>query len=587
MTSIPRALPGLALLATLVPSAPAVAAPPTTPVTMVGQRAEGPYLPDTTVLLRVGDRTRRVSDYVRSWFASMPEYRPAADSAGRVAFLNSMVDKEVLGLLAKEVNRPLAFEDRAVMREHEQRVLSNVLYKRAVVDSVTVGEDEIRRVYERQYGWDYRLQRIVCRDEYTAGRVREMLAGGKLAWNDALARFDTASDTPKPDGDLGFQQRLPLTGPIGVAVGDLQPGQISRPVPDPRGYLLFRLVERRRATPLDYRNVRPAIQNELMSDRIAERAQRLQDRLLAEIRFEPDTAALRWAAARFPDPVRNETIGGRPHVEINMDVPAFAPEDLDRVLARHRDGELTLRQFLQGYGAMSPLVRPTVSSMDALRAQVGLMVLEPSFAKVARERGLDRDPMAVELIEKRLEELRVEHLFQDSVQSRVFVTRQQRLKEYEQNKQRYWTFPEVRYAALLAHTRAEADSLAGLLLAGRDAAAILQADSLRGLNRGRIQTRRENEGTTYRKLLFEDMRPGQVRVEGPDQKGDYVVIQSLAYDPGRQLSFPEVESLIDESLQNQAAEAALKAFIARHRSRQRVEAHPELVTSILLRDPNP
>jgi hypothetical protein len=83
------------------------------------------------------------------------------------------------------------------------------------------------------------------------------------------------------------------------------------------------------------------------------------------------------------------------------------------------------------------------------------------------------------------------------------------------------------------------------------------------------------------------MRPGQVRVEGPDQKGDYVVIQSLAYDPGRQLSFPEVESLIDESLQNQAAEAALKAFIARHRSRQRVEAHPELVTSILLRDPNP
>jgi hypothetical protein len=236
---------------------------------------------------------------------------------------------------------------------------------------------------------------------------------------------------------------------------------------------------------------------------------------------------------------------------------------------------------------MSPLVRPTVSSMDALRAQVGLMVLEPSFAKVARERGLDRDPMAVELIEKRLEELRVEHLFQDSVQSRVFVTRQQRLKEYEQNKQRYWTFPEVRYAALLAHTRAEADSLAGLLLAGRDAAAILQADSLRGLNRGRIQTRRENEGTTYRKLLFEDMRPGQVRVEGPDQKGDYVVIQSLAYDPGRQLSFPEVESLIDESLQNQVAEAALKAFIARHRSRQRVEAHPELVTSILLRDPNP
>src|SRR5436190_1407517 len=82
----------------------------------------GQFLPDSVLLGRVEKRTISVRDYVESYFASYAEYRPRPDEAGRLEFLNSMINKEVLGLTALSINRPLGFEDRAVMREFTERV---------------------------------------------------------------------------------------------------------------------------------------------------------------------------------------------------------------------------------------------------------------------------------------------------------------------------------------------------------------------------------------------------------------------------------------------------------------------------------
>src|SRR5262249_27266861 len=79
-------LPGLTLCVTAAWSALAAQAP--TGRTQV--------LPDSTVVLRVGDRLTRASDFVDAYYASWPEYRPMPDSAGLVVFLNQIIDKEVL-----------------------------------------------------------------------------------------------------------------------------------------------------------------------------------------------------------------------------------------------------------------------------------------------------------------------------------------------------------------------------------------------------------------------------------------------------------------------------------------------------------
>ena len=114
----------------------------------------------------------------------------------------------------------------------------------------------------------------------------------------------------------------------------------------------------------------------------------------------------------------------------------------------------------------------------------------------------------------------------------------------------------------------------------------VRIDSAKGLVSGSIQTRGQNEQAPYQKALFEEMRPGDVQVRGPDRQGDYAILQVLAYDGGRQLSYEEVEQLIDESLQNQKSEKALNEMIGRLQKRYEVSMRPDMVMLVKLVDPS-
>ena len=160
-----------------------------------------------------------------------------------------------------------------------------------------------------------------------------------------------------------------------------------------------------------------------------------------------------------------------------------------------------------------------------------------------------------------------------------------RRKYYKPLLKDFTTYPTERYAALWAESKDKADQYAARLKGGESAADIIHADSLLGVQRGSIQTRGQNEHGPYQKLIFEELRPGQITVEGPDKVGHYTIIQSLEFDPGRLLSYEEAAGYVDETLQAMESERALKAFVDRHRSKYPIQSHPELVMRIHLVDP--
>src|SRR5262245_6559280 len=55
------------------------------------------YVPDTTVILRVNDRAITAYDFRERYFSADYAFRPRPDSAGRAEFLQSLINKEVLG----------------------------------------------------------------------------------------------------------------------------------------------------------------------------------------------------------------------------------------------------------------------------------------------------------------------------------------------------------------------------------------------------------------------------------------------------------------------------------------------------------
>ena len=168
--------------------------------------------------------------------------------------------------------------------------------------------------------------------------------------------------------------------------------------------------------------------------------------------------------------------------------------------------------------------------------------------------------------------------------SRVSVTPRERRKYYAEHLGQYMTYPRVRYAGFKGRNKTHADSLAARLKAGEKAEEILKADPSAGAIREMAQNDRTAPGGV-KKALFEEFRPGEVRIIGPDDHGQYVVAQLISFDAGRQLPFDEVQQYVDESIQNLKAERRLQAFLERHKRGCRIEAHPELVMQIRLIDP--
>ncbi|HKQ58538.1 MAG TPA: peptidyl-prolyl cis-trans isomerase [Candidatus Eisenbacteria bacterium] len=580
-----RALLGLALLWNVaIPAVSRAAEPAASAPLMTDRERIKASLPDSFVLARVGPRVIRVTDYVNAYFAAYAPDRPHPDSLGRVEFLNIMINKEVLGQTALAINRPMGFEDRLVLREHNERLLSNALFRRFVLDSVSVTEDDVRKAHA-QYGWENRYHRIRFDQPIIANRARHALAAGTLKWRDAVKRYAAPGDSAGPDGLDGWIRRNTLTVGVADQIWDLKPGEVSPVVPVQDHYEILKMVERRKVDQPAITPLRPILKAQILDVRASRRADRLQSQVGSRIGLVYDTTNVQWAAKMFEgyEAVQHDAQGVV--LDLSGDHPEFQPGDTARVLARYRGGRLSLGDFLHVYEATSPIMRQPVSDFESFRVQIDAAVLQPYMAEEARTRGLEKDPDVIALLEKKREELMVDHMFQDSVQSKVWVPSEERRRYYDEHIAQYVTFAKVRYASLWRPTRQGADSLAARLKAGERAEDVLRADSLRGMKSGSISERREDEKGPYGNILFGELKPGQSTVVGPDKDGTYLVLQVVEYVPGQQLPYEQVQTYVEESVQNVKAEMMLKDLIARQSKRYKIERHPELVMRIWLQDP--
>ncbi|HTR97842.1 MAG TPA: peptidyl-prolyl cis-trans isomerase [Candidatus Acidoferrales bacterium] len=596
-----RLLPLGLLIATCAWAAKNPSTAPMAPVSRTGTKANAParrgleyidgipdtgqFLPDTTWLARVNDRVTRISDFVADYFSGNPEFRPGPDSLGRVEFLNNLIDHDVMGLVALSAGRPFDFEDRAQLREDEATILSNAVFERYVSDSVKVTEADVDEV-GRQLGFRARFRHILFADPVLAEQVRREIVGGRIDWNTAVKRYTIAKDDVGSDGDLGWLDRSKLSNDLAFTLYSLHPGQTSQVIEDLRGFHLVQMTDRKDVEAPDIRPMRNIIRKQLIAARSGARAEVIQKMLRERVGLAYDTTNVKYVSSKFGDAVAFKQDAFGPILDISGTVPEFSPEDTAKTLATWKGGRLSIGQFLHAYSDITPVARPNLNFPAAVMSQIDATALLPYQVDLARERGLDKDPRTIAQIAGKREELLVNHMYQDSVESHVYVTAQQRRDYYEQNKRQFFTYQAVDFAAIVRHNQKGADSVMAALKSGARAPDILAADSLKGEVTGSIKHMREDEHGPYAKILFEELRPGEATVTGPDRVGDYLCLQLLKYDPGHQLTFEESQNMIDESLQNIQADARLKALLVGWRKRFAIASRPELVMRIKLLQPH-
>jgi hypothetical protein len=373
---------------------------------------------------------------------------------------------------------------------------------------------------------------------------------------------------------------------IANEVFGLKPGETSAPVRDAQGWHVLQSVERKpRLAPM-FESLRPILRTDLESEKAKVYMERVLSQLRAKVGIHYDTANAEFASRKF---VTTRTLEGAENfgttLTIDAQLPEFSDQDTSRLIARWKGGgRFSIGNLVHEYSHIPPVVRPSLNDSYAILAFVESLLLEPDIAEYGAERGLEKDSTVVRSIAKKREELMVEHLYQDSVASKVWVSKEERRAYYDKNLQSFFTYPAVDFAAFVRNSKAGADSVERALRSGASARAMLAADSAAGRYEGSVQHRLQSEGGPYHTALFEEMRPGDVQVRGPDRKGDYAILQLLKFDGGRQLSYAESELMIDESLQNLKTEQALQALIARHQKKYAIASRPEMVMRIKLLD---
>lgn len=544
----------------------------------------GQFLADSVWILRVGPRVTTVGDFIREWFSSYPEYRPGQDSTGRVTFLTNLMTKDVMALTALGLNRPLGFEDRIALRETRQRSLTTAVHARFVEDSVSVTDADVHALWE-SYNWHQHLRHILLEDRNAADFVRRELISGRITWAAAVKKYSIAKGDVGPDGDLGWITPDKLEPTLAVLVYPIKPGETSQPVNDKDGWHIVQSIERKPVTAPPFGALHTSLKLQMRQVLSEDRSENLMARLRLQQQVVYDTGNAQFAARQFKQTMDVVQGNGAPTLSINGIAPEFPMSDTSRVLARWKGGNrFSLGDLLHAYSDIPPIMRPSLQRWDVLLGFVESIILEPAIADYGVRMGLEKDPLVTEPIQRKTEELMVEHMYQDSVGTRIWVSKEERKDFYQKNLPKFFTFSTVEFAVFVRESKAGADSVQRALKSGVKAESILHADSLAGRISGSIQTRQQNEHGPYQKVLFEEMRPGDIQVRGPDRLGEYAILQLRSYDGGRQLSYSESEQLIDESLQNEKADEALKAMVARLKPRYPIAWRPELVNLIKLVD---
>lgn len=217
-----------------------------------------------------------------------PQAEPAA--VDTQAALQDLVLAEVLAQAA--MGRGLDRQpDVAAELTLQRKTLLGQQLVRELLGEIEVGADELERRYrDLPAEQEYDVRHVLVADEATAlSLIAQLDAGAPI---ETLARQHTI-DPQSRDGRLGWLMPNQLERPFAEALETLAPGQhAARPVHTSYGWHVVRLEARRALPKPPFEEVRAALREQLLQERLQTRLHTLRAEATVRLRSQPGLATL-------------------------------------------------------------------------------------------------------------------------------------------------------------------------------------------------------------------------------------------------------------------------------------------------------
>jgi len=158
-----------------------------------------------------------------------------------------------------------------------------------VYDSIKIKETEIEQYYqdhltEYEKKEEIFLHQIMVKDKEKAIQIRTELMNSPQRF-ETIARRDSESPEATEGGQMGLFEKGDLPLEMESVVFSLKVGNISPVVETPFGFHIFKVTQHRGAKRMTYQQVKPTIQEKLLSERMTTAYQGFIERIKSDIPF--------------------------------------------------------------------------------------------------------------------------------------------------------------------------------------------------------------------------------------------------------------------------------------------------------------
>ena len=219
-----------------------------------------------------------------------------------------------------------------------------------------------------------------------AENVVKMILDDEISFEKAVKDYSDDAESIARGGDMGFVEENDLDRPVLMAAQDLDPGQISDPIPTAKGFEIISVTDFREEQLVPFLQVRDEIEKQIRREKIFELAYDQADDLLDEVQ---DSARPLEELAREKGLMTITTpLFSRSSALEAMELPvdllqaAFDTEEEEVGDIYERDGKLYLFQTVERNDSYLP-------EMDQVRAQVEGGLLIKRAMEIARDKALE------------------------------------------------------------------------------------------------------------------------------------------------------------------------------------------------------
>ena len=396
------------------------------------------------ILAQIADETITVRDFER-FVAELPAWTASAKegSAQVRDYLQTLIDRILILRRARARGLEKNPKVRAALKGAVKKRLGQEVARRQIQPQIAIGEAELQRAFvERHWNRKLKVAHIVVHTREGVSEVAAALRAGR-PFDEVARQFSQYPRSAERGGELPhYYSPGAATPAVRHAVFHLEVGQISEPVPNPRGYEIFKVLDAQEGA---YEEVGDKIRKELIREELSAVRRTHIDSLAQLFQLEPDRQGL-GALMAILRQVEQERVG------------RLSAATSETVLFRYAGGSIRLDEAV----AQSPFIRRGKGVRDSLKVIDALerdVVVPQLLLLWARELGIDQEPDIKTWVERREEEVLIREMRHLEVARQVVVSEREVLQYYEDNKGNYRTPTEVGIAEIQVGDESEARHL--------------------------------------------------------------------------------------------------------------------------------